>query len=496
MENSSPKQQLTIISTSFTDKGLKRHNNEDFVIGFEPQEQEEFDRSGSLYIVADGVGGARKGERASEYAAKKILYDYYQPTILLPKQRLSTIIQDVSKEIYDYSTTNDLPRMASTLVAAVVHHDKLIIANVGDSRAYLIRKGSVTQITRDHNLAEELIRNGSMSLEEAEHSKAKNTLLRSLGGESEVEVDLFGEFDLFEGDLVLLCTDGLSRYVTPEKLASLSSSGSIEEIGQHMVDFANDSGGVDNISLYLIKAQREQERIFTQKSSRKLRPVTWDELQTQPVGLQYRNGSRLVKSVKSFQATSKILWGLTVLALVVGSTLFVIQGRKSNLVGNPNNKAIQSSVTNSPPESTSPLAFASEQDKLPTQESVASETPTSIVINENTATIGEGLLATATSESTPTVEIPTSGIGSNACVYQLVSGDNATSVYAKFNLSTQGVLFKEFDNCSVQENTCSGPLTEIGDPNSLRVGFILAIPEVTTQEICRSVENAYWVTIK
>lgn len=141
-----------IFSAPLSDPGRKRRNNEDWTAQFEPPTFEERLQSGCLYIVADGVGGAAKGERASQYAAQKVLYDYYHHLELPPAERLRMAMRQAGNEIYQYAEEQGEGRMATTMVAAVILGDKLIVANVGDSRAYLYRDGTTHQITRDHSL--------------------------------------------------------------------------------------------------------------------------------------------------------------------------------------------------------------------------------------------------------------------------------------------------------------------------------------------------------
>ena len=149
---------LWVYSASRSHVGRKRKNNEDSVASFEPDDLEEIETKGQLYIVADGVGGAMKGEKASQYAASKVLYDFFQKTHADPGKSLSTSMQQVNADIYNYSHTEaHYGKMATTMVAAAIFHNNLVVANVGDSRAYLIRDGVTKQITRDHNIAAELV---------------------------------------------------------------------------------------------------------------------------------------------------------------------------------------------------------------------------------------------------------------------------------------------------------------------------------------------------
>ncbi len=238
-------------AAGLTDIGQKRSNNEDYIGFFEPVEPQEVLASGCLYVVADGVGGAAQGERASKYAVQKLLYTYYQQGDVPPADRLKNIIQEIGNDIHAYGQSAEGVRMATTLVAAVVWREKLIVANVGDSRAYLLRGNEAKQLTQDHSLVAEMLRNGLISEEEARESNYKDRLTRSLGGEANPKVDVFA-YDLQEGDRIVLCSDGLTRYATPEDLLRLASEGAPEEAARRLVDFANQKGGEDNISVVVV----------------------------------------------------------------------------------------------------------------------------------------------------------------------------------------------------------------------------------------------------
>jgi len=238
---------------ALTHPGMKRPNNEDFVLFYEPKAREELVNSGCLYIVADGVGGAAQGEKASQYAAEKVLYEYYQHPELLPETRLEAAIFKANRDIHDFvQKTDPASRMSTTLVAAAIYQDKLTMANVGDCRAYLIHAGHPLQITRDHNLGTEM-GSGSVSANQAGIPlKPSNQLTRSIGASKDVEVDLFPEIQLQPGDKVLLCSDGLTRYLHDDDLVHLVGQDAPRLGVERLVDFANRKGGVDNISAVLI----------------------------------------------------------------------------------------------------------------------------------------------------------------------------------------------------------------------------------------------------
>lgn len=247
---------LRVTSAALTHQGRERPNNEDFVAFHDPTSQVDLQSSGRLYIVADGVGGASLGERASQYAAQKVLQEYYLHPDIEPGERLTQFIRQAGNDIYEFAAkSSHLKRMATTIVAAVLRENELTVANVGDSRAYLIRGGKAVQITRDHSLVGEMMRNGFMSEEEAMQSKFKNRITRSVGGEKDVRVDIFADTNIKAGDKILLCSDGLTSYATRADLVGMASYGTPNDIASRMVDFANQKGGADNISVLLVAIQ-------------------------------------------------------------------------------------------------------------------------------------------------------------------------------------------------------------------------------------------------
>ena len=271
---------------SFGDKhpGRRRKNNEDFVVWFEPSDPAEIEASGCLYILADGVGGAARGERASQYAAQKVLYEYYQHPEVEPGERLRRLMLQANDDIFTHAEQNgNFKRMATTMVAVVVRKGALIIANVGDSRAYLIRDRMATQLTRDHSIVGEMVANGDMTEEEAQASKIKNRLTRSIGGDADVHVDIYKPHMLQPGDKILLCSDGLTRYATREDITNLTIEGSPKEIVDSLIMFANQRGGADNISAILIAFGATEKLEPTVRIQRRpLPPNIEDTLDTIP----------------------------------------------------------------------------------------------------------------------------------------------------------------------------------------------------------------------
>lgn len=295
---------IHIRSSALTHPGRKRHSNQDFVTFFEPDDPQDVQASGNLYIVADGVGGASKGERASQYAAQKVLHEYYLFSQEEIGERLQSSMRRAGNDIFSYSQRTSGFRMATTMVAAAVREGMLTVANVGDSRAYFCRDGVVRQITRDHSLVEEMVREGAMTADEARHSKMKNRITRSLGGETNVQVDVYRDIPLKPGDKVMLCSDGFSQYARPDEIARLISKGRPDDITETLIDFALRRGGSDNISVILIEVFHPQDEteILRVKKGQVPVDVDWDTMDTSPaMETQYRRPAMWLPPFENWQ---------------------------------------------------------------------------------------------------------------------------------------------------------------------------------------------------
>ena len=201
-----------------------------------------------LYVVADGMGGHRRGDVAS-----RIAVDMLDEDILSDGDALSAAIQRANRAIYEAAEADhDLDGMGTTVVAMIAQEDSAQIAHVGDSRAYLLRDGQLRRLTQDHSYVNTLVREGRLSEEEAEHHPQRSVLERALGQESEVEIDM-QLIDAKPGDRLLLCTDGLTTHVSdPEIEDLLSSVDQPEEASKRLVKEALDAGGNDNITVIVV----------------------------------------------------------------------------------------------------------------------------------------------------------------------------------------------------------------------------------------------------
>lgn len=237
--------------TSLTDKGMIRPNNEDFC---DARQVDKF----TVLVLADGMGGASSGEVASSVTVKSI-FKYLDENLMrnlsladIPKT-LCDVIRRTNDAVFELSRSNDkFEGMGTTLEICVISQNTAYIAHIGDSRVYKISKdGSIKKLTKDHSLVEYMIDAGTITREEAASHPQKNVITRALGTAPETEADIISVF-LEDGDIILMCSDGLSNMLTEEELVSVSlSEDTLSARAQKLVQMANDAGGKDNITVIL-----------------------------------------------------------------------------------------------------------------------------------------------------------------------------------------------------------------------------------------------------
>ncbi len=247
--------QLRLDVAQLTDVGRKRPHNEDNMAYVIPKDPQVMARKGALFIVADGMGGHAAGEVASEIAVDTVSYSYYQDDSEDVATSLLHAIRRANSLIHQRAAENMLRSgMGTTCVAAVLRGNLAYIANVGDSRAYLIRHAQAKQVSQDHSWVAEQVRAGLLTEDQARSHAQRNVITRCLGTQSEVDVDVFTE-QLEEGDLLILCTDGLSGLVGDEELRAIVNKYVPQESVYHLVERANENGGPDNITAIVIRVQ-------------------------------------------------------------------------------------------------------------------------------------------------------------------------------------------------------------------------------------------------
>lgn len=243
-----------IVSSLRTDIGRVHDHNEDFITCWEPKTVEDEQRHGWLYIVADGVGGAEAGEIASQFASEKVLATYLAGDTAAERgERLRQAMLLANTELRQMVANEpENRRMATTMVTAVLGQDRVSIANVGDSRAYHWRAGTIQQITKDHSLVAKLVEEGAISESEAENHPYGNIILYSIGSDKNPRIDLF-DMPLALGDMVILCSDGLTKHVSDAEIGDLIARYEPNVATDTLIQLANERGGRDNISVAVLR---------------------------------------------------------------------------------------------------------------------------------------------------------------------------------------------------------------------------------------------------
>ncbi|MBV8822453.1 MAG: Stp1/IreP family PP2C-type Ser/Thr phosphatase, partial [Ktedonobacteraceae bacterium] len=245
--------QLRLDVAQLTDVGRKRSHNEDNMAYVTPQDTQVVTKKGSLFIVADGMGGHAAGEIASELAVETISNAYYQDDNENVATALLYAIKRANTLIHQRSAENMLRSgMGTTCVAMVICGNVAYIANVGDSRAYIVHGGQIKQVSQDHSWVAEQVRAGLLTEDQARSHAQRNVITRCLGTQTEVEVDIFAEV-VEEHDTIVLCTDGLSGLVNDVELCTIAEQYAPQESVYHLVERANEHGGPDNITAIVVR---------------------------------------------------------------------------------------------------------------------------------------------------------------------------------------------------------------------------------------------------
>jgi protein phosphatase len=240
---------LRIAVSALSDVGCVRTNNED-AFGY--------DGALGIFVVCDGMGGMASGEVASAHAVAAVVNSFAtSATSGAPiSTRLLVALNAANQDVWEHAQNPQHKGMGTTAVAAALDGDKLILGNVGDSRAYLIQDGRCVQLTVDHSYINELIRNGTLTIESAQTADLKgmeSVITRAVGVAPEVQPDFYS-IDLKHGAAVLLASDGLTRYLLPDEIAAILASTPFESVCASLIDVAKQRGGVDNVTCLLLLA--------------------------------------------------------------------------------------------------------------------------------------------------------------------------------------------------------------------------------------------------
>lgn len=249
------------VDVSFaTDVGCRRDHNEDRFLFFEPDDPLLLKKKGKIAIVADGVGGHRAGEVASELAVKLVKQDYYASELQELPLALVAAFEMANRTLYQLSVSDtSCQGMGTTCTALVLKGEQAYCAHVGDSRLYLLRDDRILQLTEDHSVVMEMVKQGIISAEEARHHPNKNIISRALGASPRVQVSSWdAPLQIQEGDLFLLCSDGLYDLVEDEEMKKIARSENLSSACGRLITLAKERGGYDNISVGLLKVQGDR----------------------------------------------------------------------------------------------------------------------------------------------------------------------------------------------------------------------------------------------
>lgn len=254
---------MRIVSGGQSDVGQQRANNEDCYRMVQPL---------NLFVVSDGMGGEAHGEIASAMAVETVIKTCtgeetetvatsaeMHPGWSDKTRLLLNAAHLANKKIYESAEANPQQQgMGATLTAAWINKEILSVVHVGDSRVYLLRSAVLQQLTSDHSLVAEQVRRGILTAAEAEHSELQSVLLRALGTQPEIEVDA-EEHTLFPGDILLLCSDGLTRMVAEQEIATtLQSERNPGRAAEKLVAQANENGGADNVTVVVVHLEPKE----------------------------------------------------------------------------------------------------------------------------------------------------------------------------------------------------------------------------------------------
>lgn len=237
-----------------TDIGKKRENNEDYI--YVPGAEESM----KLFILADGMGGANAGEKASSLAAKTAR-DYVRNNFIKierTKENLEKLIYDsiieANKVVYTLAQQDKKYKgMGTTLIVVLIYRGKIYIGHIGDSRVYRARQNIFRQLTKDHSYVQNLVKQGEITVEEAKNHPQKNVLIKVLGCEEKISPDIITK-GVVKGDIILMCSDGLTNMVDDKYIYEIIMKNifDVKVACKKLIDSANRNGGLDNVSAILI----------------------------------------------------------------------------------------------------------------------------------------------------------------------------------------------------------------------------------------------------
>jgi len=234
--------------------GMVREANEDSLGMFAPDDPEVLANRGTLFVVADGMGGVAGGAEASRIAVDIVLREYFgQPLDTEVDEALRHAFERANSAVHQAASVHEAHHgMGTTATAVALVGRSATVAHVGDSRAYLVRDGLIVQLTDDHSLVATLVKGGSLTRQEAREHVLSNVITRCIGPQEEIDVDVVGPIEAWAGDRFVLCSDGLHGTVTNEEIAAVATADTPQVACDRLIAWANERGGQDNITVQII----------------------------------------------------------------------------------------------------------------------------------------------------------------------------------------------------------------------------------------------------
>jgi protein phosphatase len=300
----------TVRYAALTDVGVKRSHNQDACAAQPAVDAPGFEASGHVFVVADGMGGHAVGEKASAKAVRDIPFLYQKHARDGVLSALRRAFTETNSGIHAIGQENpEFRGMGTTSTALILRPEGAWVGHVGDSRAYRIRHGQAEQLTFDHSWVWEIARRQGVDPDELGDFK-RNVIIRSLGPDPEVEIDIEGPHPLSPGDIFLLCSDGLTGVVTPQEIGAIVSALPLEDAARLLVHLANLRGGPDNITVLIVRVPGGAANNSAGK----------------------KNGPGLVK--RAFQAWNRFVpWPFTILGIGCALALVSLWARNNDLPG-------------------------------------------------------------------------------------------------------------------------------------------------------------------
>ncbi len=253
--------------SSITDKGVVRHNNEDSLLVIPPWSNLAISKKACLFLVADGMGGQKAGEIASQIAVNHVKQWFSENSLAsLDKQLVEDLINSTNEEVWNYSQKHpETSGMGTTFTIIIIKGNKAIIGHIGDSRIYRLNNNKISQLTHDHSIVGEQVRLGKITPEQARTHPARGILSKVLGSRQFIKADVF-ETEVEVSDKFVLLTDGIYSMIKSEEVENLIKNTPVDKLAKILVDKANKAGGNDNSTVIAFKVT-EFPIIFPSKFS-------------------------------------------------------------------------------------------------------------------------------------------------------------------------------------------------------------------------------------